>query len=89
MSAQAQIQPTGRRPRRRLRIIVVSTMAVVAWAVPLTAHGTGLNARADALAGSRQMHRLEARGYVASACTRTGTLMVNPNTGQRLTVNAA
>jgi hypothetical protein len=90
MSAQAaQIQPTGRRPRHRLRIIAVSTVAVAAWAVPLTAHGTGANAAANALAGSRQMHRLEAHGYVALACTRNGTVMVNPNTGQRVTVNPA
>ena len=90
MSAQAaQIQPAGRRPRRRLWIIAVSTMAVAAWAVPLTAHGTDLNAPANALAGSRQIHRLEAHGYVASACTSKGTLMVNPNTGQRVTVNPA
>ena len=90
MSAQTeQIQPAGRRPRRRLRIIAVCTVAVAAWAVPLTAHGTGANAAAHALAGSRQMHRLEARGYVALACTRKGTLMVNPNTGQRVTVNPA
>jgi hypothetical protein len=89
MGAQAQIQPAGRRPRRRLRIIAVSTVAVAAWAVPLTAHGTGLNAAAHALAGSRQMHRLEAHGYVPLACTRRGTLMVNPNTGQRVTVNPA
>jgi hypothetical protein len=85
----AQIQLAGRRPRGRLRIIAVSTVAVAAWAVPLTAHGTGANAAAHALAGSRQMHRLEAHGYVASACTRKGTLMVNPNTGQRVTVNPA
>ena len=90
MSARAaQIQPAGRRPRRRLRIIAVSTVAVAAWAVPLTAHGTGTNAAAHTLAGSRQMHRLEAHGYVASACTRKGTLMVNPTTGQRVTVNPA
>ena len=91
MSGQAeQIQPAGRRPRRRLRIIAVSTVAVAAaWAVPLTAHGTGANAAAHAVAGSRQMHRLEAHGYVASACTRKGTLMVNPSTGQRVTVNPA
>jgi hypothetical protein len=90
MSAQAaQIRPAARRPRRRLRIIAVSTVAVAAWAVPLTAHGTGANVAANALAGSRQMHRLEAHGYLASACTRKGTLMVNPNTGQRVTVNPA
>jgi hypothetical protein len=89
MSAQAaQIQPASR--RRRLRIIAVSTVAVAAWAVPLAAHGTGAtNAAANAIAGSRQMHRLEAHGYVASACTRKGTLMVNPNTGQRVTVDPA
>lgn len=89
MSAQTQIQPAARRPRRRRRIIAVSIMAVVAWAVPLTAHGTGVNAPANALAGSRQMHRLEAHGYVASACTRKGTRMVNPNTAQRVIVNPA
>ena len=90
MSGQAeQIQPAGRRPRRRLRIIAVSTVDAAAWAVPLTAHGTGANAAAHAVAGSRQMHRLEAHGYVASACTRKGTLMVNPSTGQRVTVNPA
>jgi hypothetical protein len=90
MSAQAaQIKPAGRRPRHRLRIIAVSTVAVAAGAVPFTAHGTGANAAAQALAGSRQMHRLEAHGYVASACTRKGTLMVNPNTGQGVTVNPA
>jgi predicted metal-binding membrane protein len=89
MSGQDQIQPVVRRQRRRLRIIAVSTTAIAAWAVPLTAHDTGANAAAPALAGSRQMHRLEAHGYVASACTRKGTLMVNPNTGQRVTVNPA
>ena len=34
------------------------------------------------------MHRLEAQGYVAAACTRQGTLMVDPKTGQRVTVKA-
>jgi len=90
MSGQTeQIQPAGRRPRRRLRIIAVSTVAAAACAVPIAAHGTATNAAENALAGSRQMHRLEAHGYVASACTRKGTLMVNPNTGQRVTVNPA
>jgi hypothetical protein len=90
MSAQAaQIGPADRRPRRRLRIIAVSTVAVAACAATLTAHGTGAHAAAHALAGSRQTHRLEAHGYVASACTPKGTLMVNPNTGQRVTVNPA
>jgi hypothetical protein len=87
MSAPAaQIQPATRRQNRRLRIIAVCTVAVAAWAVPLNAHGTDANAAANALAASRQIHRLEAHGYVASACTRDGTLMVNPNTGQRVTV---
>ena len=90
MSPQAaQIQPAGRRPRRRLRVIAVSTMAVAAWAVPLAGHGTGANAAAHTLAGSHQMQQLEAHGYVVSACTRKGTLMVNPSTGQRVTVNPA
>jgi predicted metal-binding membrane protein len=89
MSGKAQIQPVVQRQRRRLRIIAVSTTAIAAWAVPLTAHETGANAAAHTLAGSRQMHRLEAHGYVAAACTRKGTLMVNPTTGQRVTVNPA
>jgi hypothetical protein len=90
MSPQAaEMQPSGRRPRHRLRIIAVATVAIAAWAVPLTAHDTGANAAPHALAGSRQMHRLEAHGYVAAACTRKGTLMVNPNTGRRVTVNPA
>jgi hypothetical protein len=88
MSAQAAPIPrAGQRPRHRRRIIAVSTLAVAAWAAPLTAHGPGLNAAASALAGSRQMHRLEAHGYVVSACTHKGMLMVNPHTGQRVTVD--
>jgi hypothetical protein len=32
------------------------------------------------------MFRLESEGYVPAACTREGTLMVNPKTHQRVTV---
>jgi hypothetical protein len=32
------------------------------------------------------MFRLESEGYVPTACTRQGTLMVNPKTHQRVTV---
>jgi len=31
------------------------------------------------------MFRLESEGYVAVACTRQGTLLVNPKTSRRVT----
>ena len=32
---------------------------------------------------------LESKGYVATACTRKGTLMIDPKTGRHLTVELA
>ena len=90
MSAQtAQSEPANQRPRRRLRIVAFAVAVAAAGTVPLIAHGTGANAAAHALAGSGQLHRLEAQGYVPEACTRRGTLMVDPKTGRRVTVKAA
>jgi hypothetical protein len=88
MSAQpTHIQPVSRRSRHRVRIIAASIVAAAAASVPLTAHGASSNAtpRDQAV---HEMHQLEARGYVPTLCTRTGTMMVNPN-GRRVVVKLA
>ena len=47
------------------------------------------NAIAHRRSANREIHRLQSKGYVAAACTRTGTLMVDPKTHQRVTVKLA
>ena len=87
MSAQtAQIEPADQRPRHRLRIVAVSVAAAAAAAIPLAVHETGAHATTPLVAATRLMHRLESEGYVADACTRGGTLMVDRTTGRRLIV---
>jgi hypothetical protein len=90
MSAQtAQIEPGGHRRSHRLRILAISIAAVAAGAIPLATHGTDAHATPQLVAVTRQMHRLEAKGYVAASCTREGTLMIDPRTGQHVTVAPA
>jgi hypothetical protein len=50
---------------------------------PLAGHGR-TTGRAYVL--QETMFRLESEGYVPTACTRQGTLMVNPKTHRRVTV---
>jgi hypothetical protein len=90
MSAHtAQIEPARQRPRHRLRIVAVSIAAVAAATIPLATHGTGAHASTELVAATLQMHRLESKGYVAAACTREGTLMVDQKTGRHVTVKVA
>jgi hypothetical protein len=55
---------------------------------PSTAHRVAGHPRANGRAYVLQetMFRLESEGYVPTACTREGTLMVNPTTHRRVTV---
>jgi hypothetical protein len=90
MSAQtAQIEPARQRPSHRLRIAAISVAVVAAGAIPLATHGTDAHATPQPVAATLQMHRLEAKGYIATACTREGTLMVDPTTGRHVTVRLA
>jgi hypothetical protein len=90
MSAQtAQIEPASQRPGHRLRIVAISVAVVASGAIPLATHGTDAHATPQPVAATRQMHRLEAKGYVAMSCTREGTLMVDPTTGRHVTVKLA
>jgi hypothetical protein len=90
MSAQtAQIEPARQRPSHRLRIAAISVAVVAAGAIPLATHGTDAHATPQPVAAPLQMHRLEAKGYIATACTREGTLMVDPTTGRHVTVRLA
>jgi CTP-dependent riboflavin kinase len=90
MSTQtAQIEPANQRPRHRLRIAAVSIAAVAAGAVPLAAHETAAHATTRLVAATRLIHRLESQGYVAAACTRRGTLMVDQATGRHMIVKLA
>jgi hypothetical protein len=52
-------------------------------APPRVAGHPRTNGRAYVL--QETMFRLESEGYVATACTREGTLMVNPKTHRRVT----
>jgi hypothetical protein len=90
MNAQtAQITFAGQPPRHRLRIVAVSAAAIAAGAIPLVTHRTSANATPQPVAATLQMHRLESKGYVAAACTRKGTLMIDPKTGRHLIVELA
>jgi hypothetical protein len=83
----AQIQPASQRPRHRLRIVAMAIAASAAGAIPLAAHEAGAHAATRLATATLRIHRLESEGYVAAACMRKGTLMFNPTTGRRVTVN--
>ena len=85
----AALEPVGRRLRHRVAIAFILLAAVVAAAVALTANGQAANASAQGQIAARQIHRLLQKGYVAAACTRKGTLMVDPKTHQHVTVKLA
>jgi hypothetical protein len=70
-------------------VAVVSLTAAAAGLLPLAANGASEHATPRVPSAAQQMHRLEFEGYVASACTRKGTLMVNPTTHRRITVAVA
>jgi hypothetical protein len=78
-------------PARRSRIlptaIAVATLAAAgASGAGIAAATSGGHGSTRALTATNQIQRLESKGYIATACTRAGTLMVNPNTHQRVTV---
>jgi hypothetical protein len=85
----AALEPVGRRLHRRVAIALILLAVVVAAAVALTANGQAANASAQRQNAARQIHRLQQKGYLAAACTRKGTLMVNPKTLQHVTVKLA
>ena len=80
------LEPVGRRLRHRVAIAFIVLAAVVAAAVALAANGPAPIAIAQRQSATRQIHRLQSKGYVAAACTRQGTLMVDPKTHQHVTV---
>lgn len=84
----AALKPVGGWLRHRVVIAFILLAAVVAAAVALAANGQAANASAWQSA-TRQIHRLQLKGYVAAACTREGTLMVDPKTHQHVTVKLA
>jgi CTP-dependent riboflavin kinase len=84
----AQLKLVGRRLRVRVAIAFILAAAVAA-AVALAANGQAANASAQAQNATRQIHRLQSEGYIAAACTREGTLMVDPKTHQHVTVKLA
>jgi len=53
----------------------------------VVAHRTGTTRFDRSVGAEVVMFRLDSDGYVAVACTRQGTLMVNPKTHRRVTVN--
>ena len=83
------LEPVGRRLHHRVSIAFVLLVAAVAAAVALTANGQAANASAQRQSAGRRIHRLQSKGYVAAACTREGTLMVDPKTHQHVTVKVA
>lgn len=85
----AQLKPVGRRLRHRVAIAFILVAAVVATAIALAANGQAANANAQGQIAAQQIHRLLLKGYVAAACTREGTLMVDPKTHQHVTVKLA
>ena len=90
MTAQTeQLKPVGRWLRLRVAIVLIFLAAGVAVAVALAANGQSANASARGQSTTRQIHRLQSKGYVAAACTREGTLMVDPKTHHRVTVKLA
>jgi hypothetical protein len=80
------LEPVTQWLRHRVAIAFLLLAAVVAAAVALTANDQAANASAQRLSANRQIHRLQQKGYVAAACTRKGTLMVDPKTHQHVTV---
>jgi hypothetical protein len=85
----AQLKPVGRRLRLRVVIAFILLAAALAGAVALAANRQAATASAQAQNATRQIHRLQSKGYVAAACTREGTLMVDPKTHQHVTVKLA
>ena len=85
----AAFEPVGRRLHYRVSIAFVLLVAAVAAVVGLTANSQAANASAQRQSATRQIHRLQSKGYVAAACTRQGTLMVDPKTHQHVTVKLA
>jgi hypothetical protein len=85
----AAIEPIGRRLHHRVSIAFILLVATVAAAVAIAANGQAANASSQRQSATRQIHRLQSRGYVAAACTRQGTLMVDPQTHQHVTVKVA
>ena len=82
----AALEPVGHWLRHRVAIAFILLAAVVATAAALTANNQAANASAQRQSANRQIHRLQSKGYVAAACTRKGTLMVDPQTHERVTV---
>ena len=85
----AALEPVGHWLRLRVAIVLILLAAGVAVAVALAANSQSANAGAHGQSATRQIHRLQAKGYVAAACTREGTLMVDPKTHQHVTVKLA
>jgi CTP-dependent riboflavin kinase len=85
----ATLEPVSRRLHHRVTIAFILLAAAVAGAVALTSNGQAANASVNEQSATRQIHRLQSKGYVAAACTREGTLMVDPKSHQHVTVKLA
>ena len=82
----AQLNPARRGQLLPAAIVVATLAAAGAGGVGIAAATSGNQGGTRALAATHEMGRLESKGYIPTACTRAGTLMVNPKTHQRVTV---
>ena len=85
----AQLNPISGRRLLAPAVVIASLAAAAAGShgVATTLEGTHPTNRPRT--ATVQIDRLEAQGYLAAACTREGTLMVNPTTRRRVTVTYA
>lgn len=89
-----RMNPFGLRARRTFAAVVVvlgltSAGCVVASAAPQAPGAEGGKAAALFAVyhrGIREMRAYEAKGYVPTACTIRGTLLVNPHTHRSVTI---
>jgi len=89
-----QLNASGSRARRALATVVVgfglaSAGYIAASAVPQASGAEGHTASASVAsypADPPEMRAYEAKGYVPTACTIRGTLLVNPRTGRAVTI---
>jgi hypothetical protein len=89
-----QLNPFGSRARRALATAVIglgltSGGCVVASAVPHAPAGEGSKTTVSIAPYHTEMPTLrayEAKGYVPTACTIRGTLLINPHTHRSVTI---
>ena len=90
MSARtAQPNPTRRPGLLPIAAVIVALAAAATGSARLATASPGAHVSTRAQAATLEMHHLQSAGYIATACTREGTLMVNPKTHRRTTVRYA